>query len=299
LLKPNRSFGRNKYEEVKEKLQNVNKGNQYIDPFFTRKIKNDLIDQNKKKFDEKLELIKSILSDSEARQVVDHYLNKLQIISTYPFIQDKLNSNELYTPFDFYDADGTIRDRCKVIDLVALEPEHRPMVVTSILNKEWTAALKRWRSALAKDDEKDKRTPVFIVIDEAHNIIPSNPSDESQKLMVNEFRKITAEGRKYGLFLLLLTQNPNKIDPVILSECTNFVIMKITSKTILKRLKDVIGLDEKDEILKKSNKYTPGFALLSGTWVTDNITEVYSFSRRTMEGGRNMQKNFWSIPFET
>ena len=113
--------------------------------------------------------------------------------------------------------------------------------------------------------------------------------------MVDAFGKIAAEGRKYGLFLILLTQRPDKINASVLLECHNFAIMKIGSESMLEQLKDIMGLPTTAG-LKKCLNYPPGFVQLYGKWKKP-LTEVYSFSRRTVEGGRNLQAKHWALPF--
>jgi DNA helicase HerA-like ATPase len=63
----------------------------------------------------------------------------------------------------------------------------------------------------------DTRVPVFVVLEEAHNFIPEEPRNRAQAALRDQFRTIAAEGRKYGLFLILVSQRPDKLDHLILS----------------------------------------------------------------------------------
>ena len=49
---------------------------------------------------------------------------------------------------------------------------------------------------------------------------------------------IAAEGRKYGLFLILVSQRPDKLDHPILSECANKAIMRLDSRTIVQLVRE-------------------------------------------------------------
>jgi DNA helicase HerA-like ATPase len=67
--------------------------------------------------------------------------------------------------------------------------------------------------------------PVFVFIEEAHNFVPNKENTLSKGII----KRIAAEGRKFGVFLILITQRPNKIDPDVLSQCNSQIIMQITN----------------------------------------------------------------------
>jgi DNA helicase HerA-like ATPase len=60
--------------------------------------------------------------------------------------------------------------------------------------------------------DEDQRVPTFIVLDEAHNFIAANPRSRHESLVREQFCTIAAEGRKFGLFLILVSQRPDKLD---------------------------------------------------------------------------------------
>ena len=41
--------------------------------------------------------------------------------------------------------------------------------------------------------------------------------------------RIAAEGRKFGLYLLVSTQRPQKVHPNVVSQCDNLVLMRLNS----------------------------------------------------------------------
>lgn len=67
--------------------------------------------------------------------------------------------------------------------------------------------------------------PVFIVLEEAHNLIPANSQTRASRII----NTIAAEGRKFRVFLTLITQRPSKINPDALSQCGSQVIMQLTN----------------------------------------------------------------------
>ncbi|HIP84888.1 MAG TPA: ATP-binding protein [Methanothermococcus okinawensis] len=65
--------------------------------------------------------------------------------------------------------------------------------------------------------------PIFIVLEEAHLIIPKNRTTRS-KLYIS---RIAREGRKFGVGLCLVSQRPKTLDPEALSQCNNLIISKL------------------------------------------------------------------------
>lgn len=68
-------------------------------------------------------------------------------------------------------------------------------------------------------------SPIHIVIEEAHRYVQE---DNDLKLLgYNIFDRITKEGRKYGTILGLITQRPSELTDTSVSQCANFIILKI------------------------------------------------------------------------
>lgn len=186
--------------------------------------------------------------------------------------------------------------RLHVVDLPSIvNPLVRKMAVGNFLELEWTRARTLWANALKR--KVDRRKPLFIVLDEAHNIIPSQPTQLAQRRLAEWFRMIAAEGRKFGVFLILATQRPDKIDPLVVSECENKAILKMNSESVLKETAKLLGLSsaQKSEA-KKALTFWRGRALLCGPWAGGHHTFLYTAMRRTEEGGRNLSAKYWGRP---
>ena len=76
---------------------------------------------------------------------------------------------------------------------------------------------------------REDRNPVLIVIDEAHNVCPAAPEDPLTALATAHAIRIAAEGRKFGLYLLVSTQRPQKVHENVISQCDNLVLMRLNS----------------------------------------------------------------------
>jgi len=85
-----------------------------------------------------------------------------------------------------------------------------------------------------------KRTPVTLLCDEAHLYLPvRDDADAVQRQALGAFERIAKEGRKYGFSLLVVSQRPSDVSKTILSQCNNFLALRLTNDTdqgVIKRL---------------------------------------------------------------
>ena len=106
--------------------------------------------------------------------------------------------------------------RCTVVDLGSLATvEEQHLVSEAVLSTLWAT--------------RTKREPCLIVIDEAHNVCPAEPADPVSRIATDRAVQIAAEGRKFGLYLLVSTQRPNKVHENVVSQCDNLLMMRMNS----------------------------------------------------------------------
>lgn len=88
--------------------------------------------------------------------------------------------------------------------------------------------------------EPSSRTPFTLICDEAHLYLPiKDEADAVQKQALYNFERIAKEGRKYGVSLLAVSQRPADVSKTILSQCNNFVVLRLTNekdKGVIKNL---------------------------------------------------------------
>lgn len=130
---------------------------------------------------------------------------------------------------------------------------------------------------------REDRIGRLIVIDEAHNLVPPDPVTAVEKLLTERIVQIAAEGRKYGLWLLLSTQRPGKVHPNALSQCDNLALMKMSSPRDLAELAQIFGYAPKD-LLDRSPVFGQGQALFAGGFV-ERPGLIQMGRRLTREGG--------------
>ena len=122
-------------------------------------------------------------------------------------------------------------------------------------------------------------TPVFLVIEEAHNFIPYRKSTKSSGII----KKIAAEGRKFGVFLVIISQRPQKIDPDVLSQANSYMILRLTNRDDIRAVTTAAESLSEDlsSLLPTLN---PGEAVIVGP-ITKVPAIVKIKERKTREGG--------------
>ena len=163
--------------------------------------------------------------------------------------------------------------RLTVLDLSGFRTPQEPLAVSlDLIENLWS--------------QRDTRTPTLIVIDEAHNICPAEPTSSIHVALVERLTQIAAEGRKYGLWLLLSTQRPSKIHPQVLSQCDNLALMRMNSPADIAELGEVFGFAP-TAMLRASRYFTQGEALMAGIFVpVPGIVRMGA--RLTPEGGSDV-----------
>ena len=134
--------------------------------------------------------------------------------------------------------------------------------------------------------QRDRRVPTLLVIDEAHNLCRSDPTDPVATLLLDRIIQIAAEGRKYGLWLLLSSQRPSKIHPQILSQCDNLMLMRMNSPDDIAELGRTFGFAPQP-MLQASTGFVQGEALLAGGFAPVPML-VQMRERLTAQGGSDV-----------
>ena len=160
---------------------------------------------------------------------------------------------------------------CSVVDLSGIDEKSMDYISSRILLETYN-----------KVSSGEFPYPVFIFIEEAHRLIPANTTTFSSSII----NRIAAEGRKFGVFLVLITQRPSKIDSNSLSQCNSQIIMKLTNP------QDQIAVEQSSERLSKDlledlPGLNPGEAVIVGE-ITRVPVMLKIRPRTTKEGGADI-----------
>jgi DNA helicase HerA-like ATPase len=136
--------------------------------------------------------------------------------------------------------------------------------------------------------------PLLLVIDEAHNVCPGEPASGLAAMATEYAVRIAGEGRKYGLYLLLASQRPQKLHPNVVSQCDNLVLMRMSSSADLAYLAEVFS-QVPGSLLGRAPHFTIGQALIAGRPV-QSPTFVTFGGRLSREGGRDIPATWATGP---
>ena len=80
--------------------------------------------------------------------------------------------------------------------------------------------------------------PFHIFLEEAHRYVREDT--DNYLLGYNIFERVAKEGRKYGLIFNLISQRPVEISETVISQCSNFLIFKMTHPRDLEYIRKML-----------------------------------------------------------
>ena len=170
--------------------------------------------------------------------------------------------------------------RCVVIDLGSLPSrEEQSLIAAAVLGDLWR--------------RRHERKPVLIVIDEAHNVCPADPPDQLTAQAAEHAIRIAAEGRKFGLYLLVSTQRPQKIAENVLSQADNLVLMRLNSLADTAFTREVFSFVP-PSLIDRAVTFRQGEALIAGK-ISPQPALLRFGARISEEGGADVPAT-WAHP---
>jgi DNA helicase HerA-like ATPase len=160
--------------------------------------------------------------------------------------------------------------RALVIDLGSLDT----LGEKAIASESVLAALWRRRAG---------REPILIVIDEAHNVCPRETADEVTALATEHAARIAAEGRKFGLYLLVSTQRPQRVNELVVSQCDNLVLMRMSSAGDRAYIAETLSFAP-SALIERAAAFRLGEALVAGKLASHPALVLFG-PRIAEEGG--------------
>lgn len=135
-------------------------------------------------------------------------------------------------------------------------------------------------------ERRTERRPVLLVVDEAHNLCPPDPDTPLAVAVRDRLVQIAAEGRKYGLWLLVSTQRPSKVHQGVVSQCDNLTLMRMNSRSDLEELERTFGYVPAG-LLQRAAHFGLGEALVAGAFVP-RPSIIKMRNRVTVQGGSDV-----------
>ena len=118
----------------------------------------------------------------------------------------------------------------KIIDFSEVPSDILPLI-TGLIGR-LVFSIQQWMNV-------DLRHPVALFCDEAHLYIPEKADGSMEEKGLRSFERIAKEGRKYGVSLVVISQRPSDVNKTVLSQCGNFIAMRLTNpddQNVIKRL---------------------------------------------------------------
>jgi hypothetical protein len=183
--------------------------------------------------------------------------------------------------------DGSLLDelaasgpRCLVVDLGSLDTrEEQALVAEAVLARLW--------------ERRTEREPLLLVIDEAHNVCPQLPDSAQLALATEHAVRIAGEGRKFGIYLLVVTQRPQKVHENVVSQCDNLILMRMNSLADLAYVGDVLSYAPRG-LVELAATFRQGEALVAGKLVSHPTLGRFG-ARLSEEGGSDVPAD-WAAP---
>jgi DNA helicase HerA-like ATPase len=163
--------------------------------------------------------------------------------------------------------------RCTVMDVGTLAlPEQKSAIIMAAFGRLWAS--------------RNDRQARLIVIDEAHNICPATPLSRLDVVSAEQVVRIAGEGRKFGLYLLLASQRPEKIQANALSQCENLILMKMNSAADLEAIAKLFS-QIPSALLARTNGFKQGQAVIAGKLTASPVLAAFQ-GRLSKEGGADV-----------
>lgn len=157
-----------------------------------------------------LERIRTMLADTNMKDIVGDYEN----CSLESWLEDYIGKNDA-------------ENGCVAVINLSLVPTEIIHLVAAVIARMVFEASQRYRKL------EGRPLPTVLVMEEAHTFIRrykedlENPSTASVCCQV--FERISREGRKFGLGLVLSSQRPSELSPTVLSQCNSFLLHRVSN----------------------------------------------------------------------
>lgn len=152
-------------------------------------------------------------------------------------------------------TDETTHKKCQIVNFNINYIDDR-------LAKVFTKILSRMLFMKASTTKPRGSRAFHIIIEEAHRYVQKDTDIEL--LGYNIFERITKEGRKYGIFLALITQRPSELSDTCISQCSNFIILRTLHPTDLQYIREMVP-NVSSEIILQLKNLKPGNCIAFGS----------------------------------
>ena len=218
--------------------------------------------------------IRTILADTRMNTIIDN--------NSTISLEDWLNK--------YIGRDGDENGCVTIIDL-SLVPSEIIHIVTAVISRMVFEALQRYRKL------NHRTLPTSLVVEEAHTFVKRYKDDSDYQntstICCQIFEKISREGRKFGLGLILSSQRPSELSSTVLSQCNTFLLHRISNDRDQELVQRLVP-DNLRGLLRELPSLPSQQAILLG-WATELPIIVEMNDLADHERPQSDDPNFWEV----
>ncbi|NPA23380.1 MAG: ATP-binding protein [Crenarchaeota archaeon] len=195
------------------KIKSIGSLSTILRPRFDQSVLNSIDIKIRRKIESLINELREFAEDKRNRAVAASViirLRKLERLRVYTYFSTPLN--RLLKP-----------RHITILNLAGVSDEVQDHVVHHILSRILAARIRHVRGLRGPKYPY----PVVVVVEEAHKFAP--PRSKERKWSIETLSKIACEGRKFGVYLVIITQRPSRIDPDVLSQCNSQIILRLVN----------------------------------------------------------------------
>ncbi|MEM3851576.1 MAG: ATP-binding protein [Methanomassiliicoccales archaeon] len=182
----------------------------------------------------------------------------------------KLSENSIFSSKGSRITEIVSASSTSVVSLMGTSPEAQSLCV------------KRLLEALFEARKRDKIPPLLVVLEEAHNFCPQQGKSAASQII----RTLAAEGRKFGIGLMVISQRPARVDKNVISQCNTQFVLRVTNVNDLKAVgSSMDGLT--DGLLDEIPRLEPGTTIAAGSSLQQPLL-IDVRKRETRHGGESI-----------
>lgn len=233
ILKAKKEYIKNNMKEVSEDIVTADTPV----PFSALGLKAYLEQQNMKE-EGTGEIYKSGDNKGQEKKKRGQYYDKLTNLITrlqtkiddkkYGFVfNEKGTENEEYLKIFAERIMGNSKGKkIKIIDLSEVPADMLAIVIGIVTRLVYD--IQFWMTP----GKNETRHPLAFICDEAHIYMANdlNRMRSVERRSLEIFEKISKEGRKYGISLVIVSQRPAELNTTIVSQCNNIISLKVTNE---------------------------------------------------------------------
>ena len=188
---------------------------------------------------------------------VDAMKIKVRLHSLVTGTNSKIFDYPEYIDLEHYLSSLLIKDGRRY-QLININLEDMDDEIASVITKIFT----RMILTFSKKIPQRASIPFHILVEEAHRYIKHD--SDKDLIGYNIFERVAKEGRKYGVLLGIITQRPVELSDTVISQCSNFIILKTTHPRDIEYIKQMIP-NISEEVIDKQKGLQSGTCLGFGT----------------------------------